>query len=480
MTKKILRRGIGRRFYLQATHFPANQPGNQGMSLKALEENKTKLAGEIRRLAEVANKENRDFTAEEKVNWEKVNSDYDANERQLEIARRADAVKPEERTIVPGRQDQIGDPNPTKPLPVNDETRNLALNAWFRTQAGEDPTDEQISACKQLGLNARTRELQIPLYADADRRDLQRKLRESHERRHSDLVYESRAGLSAFSPTSSLLVPPVNFVRQLEINMLAFGGMEQVAEIITTAGGEPMEWPTADDTSNTGVQLAEATTIGSSVDPSFTKVIFYAHKFSSKAVLVSSELLQDSAFDIAGMIGGMLGERLSRVSNTKFTTGTGNGGPKGITNCSSVGVTTASGTAITADEVLGLVHSIDPAYRNGGRFMFHDNILLYLRKLKDGEGRYLWQQGMGSAPDTLWSYPYTINQDMQSSVATGTKTMLFGQLSKYKIRRAGGVRFRRLDERYADTDQVAFIAFLRQDGNLVSAGTAPVKHLLQA
>ena len=77
-------------------------------------------------------------------------------------------------------------------------------------------------------------------------------------------------------------------------------------------------------------------------------------------------------------------------------------------------------------------------------------------------------------------YPVTINQSMQSSVATATKTILFGQLRKYKIRDAGEVRLIRLDERYAELDQVAFVAFMRSDGNLLDAGVAPVKHLLQA
>jgi len=112
--------------------------------------------------------------------------------------------------------------------------------------------------------------------------------------------------------------------------------------------------------------------------------------------------------------------------------------------------------------------------------MLHDSVLLHLRMLKDGEGRYLWQTDMRSgAPDSLYGYPMTINQDMASSVAASAKTLLFGQLNRYKIRQVGSMRFRRLDERYADYDQVGFIAFLRQDGGLLDAGTHPVKHLLQ-
>ena len=128
-----------------------------------------------------------------------------------------------------------------------------------------------------------------------------------------------------------------------------------------------------------------------------------------------------------------------------------------------------------------MIHSVDPAYRQGAAWMFHDNIMLHLRKLLDGIGRPLWADGPnGTLPPTLKGYPYFINQDMQSSVATGTKTVLFGQLSKYKIRQVNNVRFFRLTERYRDNDQDGFGAFIESDGNLLTAGTAPVKHLLQA
>jgi HK97 family phage major capsid protein len=114
-------------------------------------------------------------------------------------------------------------------------------------------------------------------------------------------------------------------------------------------------------------------------------------------------------------------------------------------------------------------------------YMFHDSILKGLRKLKDGMGRYLWQAGANTgAPDVLNTYPYTINQDMQSSFATGTKTILFGQFSQYKIRQVATMRMYRLQERYRDNDQDGFIAFTEGDGNLLDAGDHPVKYLIQA
>jgi HK97 family phage major capsid protein len=110
--------------------------------------------------------------------------------------------------------------------------------------------------------------------------------------------------------------------------------------------------------------------------------------------------------------------------------------------------------------------------------MLHDTICRDLRLLKDGNGRYLWvdsvQQGK---PDTILGYPVTTNNDMASTTASGTKSVLFGTLSKYMIRDVGTVRVKRLVERYADNDQEAFVAFMRFDGNLMDAGVAPVKVL---
>jgi HK97 family phage major capsid protein len=172
----------------------------------------------------------------------------------------------------------------------------------------------------------------------------------------------------------------------------------------------------------------------------------------------------------------MLGERLGRITNTKFTTGTGAATPKGIVTCATT--FSAATTAIVADDLFGLQHAIDPAYRAGASFMMHDSIILAVRKLKDGAGQYLWQSGLTlGVPDKILGWGVTINQDMDSTTTSGKKTVLGGQLSKYKIRTVGDVRMYRLEERYRDTDQDAFIAFTREDGNLLTAGTAPIKVL---
>jgi HK97 family phage major capsid protein len=122
---------------------------------------------------------------------------------------------------------------------------------------------------------------------------------------------------------------------------------------------------------------------------------------------------------------------------------------------------------------------------NGSGFMDwcigrNDDALRVVKTLKDGAGRYLWLASPAeSEPDAILGHPYTINRDVPA-IAPSAKSILFGDFSKYFIRRITGVRVLRLVERYADYNQTAFVAFQRWDGALVDAGTHPIKYLQMA
>ena len=140
----------------------------------------------------------------------------------------------------------------------------------------------------------------------------------------------------------------------------------------------------------------------------------------------------------------------------------------------------ASQTAITADEVIDTFHSVDPAYRTqqGAGWMCHDTILAAIRKLKGSDNNYLWQPGLQAGiPDMLLARPLTVNQQMTGTQAQSAKVLLFGSLRHYKIRDVRTLRLRRLVERYGEFDQEGFVAFHRTDGDLLNAGTNPVKYL---
>lgn len=276
---------------------------------------------------------------------------------------------------------------------------------------------------------------------------------------------------------------PTGFVADLIKSLKAWGPMLDpgITRELVTASGNQIEMPALNDTSNIGVRLAENTAATSEGDLVFTQKLLDAYKYSSGPILVSNELLQDSALPFEQIVREAMAERIARKVNLDLTTGDGTGDPNGIVTASGLGKTAAATAAITFDEIMDLVHSIDPAYRQAGtcRFMFNDATLLALRKLKDGDGNYLWQpaDARTGAPATILSYGFAINQAVDT-LAAAKKVMLFGDFSKYVVRRVREFAVRRLDERYAEFDQVGFIGFARYDGDLLDA--AAVKHLITA
>lgn len=306
---------------------------------------------------------------------------------------------------------------------------------------------------------------------------------EAHNLRASRLDPDLRATMSTGTGSEGGYVIPEGFQNRLEIAALAFGGGmtdPAVVDVLRTATGNPLPIPTSDDTSNTGERIAENTQVAAQ-DVAFGQVMLNAYLYSSKVVKVPVTLMQDSAFDMNSFLASRLGERIGRIWAVDLSTGAGTAGiPNGIVTASTLGTTAAAVAAITELELIDLEHSVDPAYRIGARYMFSDNVLKLLRKLVDGDGRPVFQAGMASGSfDTIHSYPFTINQQIPQPT-TGLKSVLFGNLKKYQTRIALGMTLLRLVERYADYLQIGFLAFARADGDLIDAGTHPVRHLIQA
>lgn len=292
------------------------------------------------------------------------------------------------------------------------------------------------------------------------------------------IMSEKRAQ-SVGTTTAGGYTVPEGFAGKLEASMLAFGGMREIATVIKTASGNALPFPTANDTAQKGAILAENAQVATQ-DVTFGVVQLDAYKYSSKLVLVSIELLQDSGIDIESTIAGMLGERLARIHNDHFTTGTGSSQPNGAMTAAGTGVTAASASAITADELIDLFHSVDPAYRGNAKWMLNDATVKVIRKLKDADNQYIWQPGLQvGVADSLLGKPVSVNQSV-ATIATTAKVIGFGDFSKYLVRDVIGTQVVQLRERYADYHQVGFLAFNRADGDMLDAGTDPVKVLVMA
>lgn len=304
------------------------------------------------------------------------------------------------------------------------------------------------------------------------------------ERGYGALTPEQRAQTTSNAAGGYSI--PEQMMERVIVSMAAWGPMYDGGVIteIVTEGGNPMPFPTVDDTASTAGAHTEGATLGDTgaKDVTFGTKQLDAYAYDTEWLRVSKELADDSFLVMEQFIGGLLGERLARIANSKLTVGTGTSEPNGIVTASSQGKVAAANNAITWDEIMDLEHSVDPAYRVGPRvgYMFHDSTLAAVRKLKDGNGNYLWQMGnvRAGVPSTFNGRPYWINQDMpQLSDGVSSKVMLFGDMSKYFVRKVG----QPLVGAIQDKDfwpGFGIAGYIRFDGELADA--AAVKHLALA
>lgn len=394
-----------------------------------------------------ADDEKRRMRVEEEATWNQIDADY--SELRKDILRREQMetrqAELEGRVNVPPAEVRVA-PNGAEPTMSTEERKEkeqVAFRNWVRF-GFDGLTQEQRSIMS----NRRS--------ASFDR---------------SMLPAEVRA--QSTTTTAGGFLIPQGFSELLDKALKAYGGMRQAARIFGTPDGRDIPWPTVDDTANTGEIISENSTHNTQ-DVVFGQVTLKAYKYSSKLVLVSVELLQDSFFDVETLLAELLAERMGRILNTHFTTGDNSSKPQGVVTAAGsgkVGLTGQTTSVIYAD-LVDLLHSVDPAYREGSVFMFSDSTLKAIKKLVDGSSRPLWQPALngisGAAPDTILGYPYVINQDV-ATMAANAKSILFGNFKKYIIRDARDITVVRLVERYAELGQVAFLAFSRHDGRAINA-----------
>lgn len=277
---------------------------------------------------------------------------------------------------------------------------------------------------------------------------------------------EARAGQTT-SPSSAggYLIPPG--YREIIIErMKAYGGILGYATVINTSTGNPLQWPTNDDTSNVGAILAETGT-PTMVDFTFGTATLGAYLYASGIAKVSVQLLQDSVFDLNTWLPDHIGTRIGRKVAADLVTGTGSSQPLGVATNATASVTGADQTSITYDNLIDLEHSLDPAYRNNCRFMMADATLAVIRKIKDSQGHPLWVPVPvpGMAP-TINGQPYFIDQGMAVPGASA-KSILFGDFARaYVVRQVLDMNMVRFGERYMDNLQVGFLGFTRLDATV--------------
>lgn len=293
---------------------------------------------------------------------------------------------------------------------------------------------------------------------------------------------EARAQ-TAGTTTAGGYTVPVELANFIDKAMIATGPMydNSLFTVLNTTGGNTFNIPTVDDTAVDAGAHTEGGTVtdDGGKDVTFGQKTLGAFAFDTEWVRWSYELANDSILNVESLLGELLGERLGRIANSKLTNGSGSSDVEGIVTNSGTGKTAAAIAAITADEIIDLIHSVDPSYRAAGgtALMMNDTTLAAVRKLKDGQGNYLWAMGnyQAGVPQNILGYNVVINQAMPS-LATGSKVMLFGDMSKFFVRKVGGPALFVARERFAP--DYGILGYARFDGVLTNPNA--IKHLITA
>lgn len=278
-------------------------------------------------------------------------------------------------------------------------------------------------------------------------------------------------------PSEGGYLVPTGFRVKLEEALKSYGGLATVVDSYTTGTGNPVQWPTINDTANVGEVVQENGTFVGGADLVFGERTLRAYSYASSGtsgtpVRLSWELIQDSAFDIEGLAARLLGDRIRRIQAVHWVRGTGIEQPLGIVT-GRTPVQTAANTGITYDDIVDWIHSVDPAYRDNGRWAFNDGALKVIRKIKDSHGDPIYrgwgadlESGFGAQPRLL-GYPVTIDQAFADYDADDSTDLfgVFGDLRRgYVIRTVRDVQVVANPWTRANYRQTEVTAWARADG----------------
>ena len=286
-------------------------------------------------------------------------------------------------------------------------------------------------------------------------------------------AFEVHNALQVGTDTEGGYLVPDEFERTLIEALEEENIFRQLATIINTSSGDRKIPVVATKGSASWVDEEGAIP---EADDAFGQVSIGAYKLAT-IIKVSEELINDSAFNLEQYIAKEFGRRIGVKEEEAFFVGDGTGKPTGIFNATGgagVGVTTASASAITIDEIMDLFYALKSPYRKNAVFITNDATVKSIRKLKDGNGQYLWQPSVTAGqPDTILNRPLKTSVYVPG-IAAAAKTIAFGDFSYYWVADRQGRVFQRLNELYAATGQVGFKATQRVDGKLILAEAVKV------
>ena len=360
-------------------------------------------------------------------------------------------------------------------------TEKMSAIAGTQRDAGVSMTDEEKrsfddAAARVKEIDAETTRIEearslsvataVEVHTDNEGEEF-RSFLQGKETRSQTTTVNSAGGYTVGSSVASRIIE----------SLKSTSGMIESASSISTATGNDLAYPTMDDTANEAVIAAETDARRSGPDVVFGSIPLKAFTYDSGIILISNELIADSAVNVETIVIKALTDRISRKLQKDFTIGDGVTEPSGVTTQSTLGITTASTTAVVADEILDLQYSVDDAYQLNGKYMMNSQTLLAVAKIKDGDGNYLINNAVTGMGKEIFGKKVIINNNMPN-VGTGAKPILFGDFTQYMVRNVEGMNVFKFSEKYQDTNQVGFKASFRADGTLLNPNA--IVHMLMA
>jgi len=382
------------------------------------------LVKDMRELVDVAEKEGRDLNEEEQTKFEAMDKDQTELKNRADRILRQNEIEAEANELLEVKNLEIAEENSvTKGKFANKEYAN-AFDQYVRK--GGAALDHQYANALQIGT-------------------------------------DSEGGY----------ITPQEYETRLTVALEEFNVLRGVVDVMPTSSDRNIP---VEATRGVATWTAEEAAYTQS-DPAFSQVVLGAHKLG-RIVKVSEELLQDAFFNVESYLAENFGRAFGEAEEAAFANGDGSGKPTGIVQGSTLGVSAAGAAAITSDELIDLYHALKRPYRARAWWLMKDDSAKLIRKLKDGDNQYLWQPGLQAGePDTILGRPVAISDGMPAPT-TGNKSVVFGDMSFYRVADRSGKVMQRLNELYAANGQVGFRMFMRVDGKVTLAEA--FQHLIQA
>jgi len=389
------------------------------------------LVTQAREILDLAEKEsNRDLSGEENTKYEALMADVDKFTKQIE--REEELLKIEERLKAPG-----GDPT-------------IASNQPIIQQPGQ-PAGQKIK----------------PYATEEYKKAFSGYLRGGYK----DLTGEEVRALAADQDIyGGFLITPEQFINELIMGLDNAVIIRQLATKYTVTDAESLGIPTLDNDVSDPIWTSEILTGSEDSTLSIGKRALHPHPLA-KRIKVSRKLIRMATQGAEALVRERFVYKFSIVEETAFMTGNGVNQPLGVFTASNDGISTTydvstgnTATSIQTDGLIETKYALKAAYWPKARWIFHRDSVKQIRKLKTGEGDYIWQPGIGATPDRILEIPYLISEYAPNTFTASSYVGIIGDFSRYLIADALTMQIQRLDELYAETNQVGFIGRLECDG----------------